>query len=79
MKCKHTQVEFHDYRPEVSGIGARCTDCHVVMEKSSIGKLWHLRHKFQIIPPDRKYFKVYVEPPPPNRLDGYKNHHMVRL
>lgn len=78
MKCSHINLEVHDYRPAVSAIGVRCVECHAVMEKSAKGKEWHRMHRYQMIPIERRYFKEFVLGPPVDRMEGYKNHHVVR-
>lgn len=82
MKCSHENIEVHDYRPAVSGIGIRCVECHAVMTTNSAGEAWRARHRhFEPTPIERKYFKPFVAevPKPEDRLDGYKNWQMVRV
>jgi hypothetical protein len=78
-KCPHYKLEVHDYRPEISSIGVRCSFCYAVMITNSRGLEWHKAHLFQSIPIERKYFKEFRMPATPDRMEGYKNHSMVRL
>jgi len=86
MKCRHSEVEEHDYSPAVVGKGVRCVACHAVMMANAIGSRFIARQgrvPRVPIPLERKFWKEWIDrrPDPMSyeaRMRGYDNIHMVR-
>lgn len=85
-KCRHEQVEDHDYRPAVSVKGVRCAACHAVMTANARGTAFLRKKRVRFILPiplERKYWKEFISTSPDPmsyeaRMRGYDNIHMVR-